>query len=439
MSNPAKRRLESVAKAISPPPGATNAKKKIKSTTTKSVVRNFFTATSKKPPEPIKPTTWRVVDESLLVGRYRKTDMEEENRGERTKIAGFDLDGTLITTQSGNKFAKTEADWKWWDECVPETLRQLYSEGYQVIIFTNQNGVKAPKKNHANLKTFKLKVASILDELDIPLTLYAATEKDKFRKPRVGMWEEMLDDYDLDVHGVNLKDSYLVGDAAGRKGDFSDSDRHWAMNVGIGFHTPEEFFLHQPAKEMSHRFNPSRYLDMDGVATKATDPLFKTSGVQEIVIFVGSPGAGKSTFYRRYLEPLGYERVNQDTLKTRDKCVRVARDFLSQAKSVAIDNTNPDVATRAIWTSLAKEQGVPIRCIYFTSPAELCQHNDAVRAFGGELVNPEKRTILPGIAFSSYASRFSKPNEDEGFEVMEVDFQWQGGDQERAVWSKYWV
>lgn len=36
----------------------------------------------------------------------------------------------------------------------------------------------------------------------------------------------------------------------------------------------------------------------------------------EIVIFCGSPGAGKSTFYWKYLKPLGYERVNQDILKT---------------------------------------------------------------------------------------------------------------------------
>jgi hypothetical protein len=43
------------------------------------------------------------------------------------------------------------------------------------------------------------------------------------------------------------------------------------MNVGIGFHTPEEFFLNQPAKEMSHRFDPSRYLNMDEVATKNSD------------------------------------------------------------------------------------------------------------------------------------------------------------------------
>ena len=37
---------------------------------------------------------------------------------------------------------------------------------------------------------------------------------------------------------------------------------------------------------------------------------------QEMVILCGSPGAGKSTFYRRNLAPLGYSRVNQDILKT---------------------------------------------------------------------------------------------------------------------------
>ena len=36
----------------------------------------------------------------------------------------------------------------------------------------------------------------------------------------------------------------------------------------------------------------------------------------DIVLFCGSPGAGKSTFYWKYLKHLGYERVNQDILKT---------------------------------------------------------------------------------------------------------------------------
>jgi len=36
----------------------------------------------------------------------------------------------------------------------------------------------------------------------------------------------------------------------------------------------------------------------------------------DVVIFCGSPGAGKSTFYWTFLRPLGYERVNQDILRT---------------------------------------------------------------------------------------------------------------------------
>lgn len=35
------------------------------------------------------------------------------------------------------------------------------------------------------------------------------------------------------------KDSYFVGDAAGRPDDFASTDRKFALNVGIQFHTPE--------------------------------------------------------------------------------------------------------------------------------------------------------------------------------------------------------
>lgn len=50
------------------------------------------------------------------------------------------------------------------------------------------------------------------------------------------------------------------------------------------------------------------------------------------------------------------------------------------------DNTNADPETRAAWTALAKELNVPIRCVHFLSPPELCRHNDAVRAANKELV-----------------------------------------------------
>ena len=89
-----------------------------------------------------------------------------------------------------------------------------------------------------------------------------------------------------------------------------------------------------------------------------------------------------------------------------------------------LDNTNADRQTRAVWVSLAHKMDVPIRCVYFTAPSSLCEHNDTVRALAGLGFNPEKRAILPHSAFSSYTSRFQKPKLMEGFhDIVNIDFQ----------------
>lgn len=41
---------------------------------------------------------------------------------------------------------------------------------------------------------------------------------------------------------ADLKESFFVGDAAGRPGDHSDSDKAFADAIGIPFMTPEEVF-----------------------------------------------------------------------------------------------------------------------------------------------------------------------------------------------------
>jgi len=93
----------------------------------------------------------------------------------------------------------------------------------------------------------------------------------------------------------------------------TDGERDLAANVGISFQTPEEFFLHAETEPYQHSFEPLEHL----ANTHATDTTpFSKKHPQELVIFCGSPGAGKSTFYWDVLQPLGYERVNQDILKT---------------------------------------------------------------------------------------------------------------------------
>jgi hypothetical protein len=54
----------------------------------------------------------------------------------------------------------------------------------------------------------------------------------------------------------------------------------------------------------------------NGLLMIATALTFTKPDAVDMVLFCGSPGAGKSSFYWRHFQPLGYERVNQDVLKT---------------------------------------------------------------------------------------------------------------------------
>ncbi|KAI1506693.1 polynucleotide kinase 3 phosphatase [Biscogniauxia marginata] len=451
-------------KPVSPPP----LKRKAQSAISKGAVANFFTPASQKPKD---RTVWSErapsndTPATLLVARYEPEKPEESDRSKRRKIAAFDLDSTLIVSASGKKFSNDPGDWKWWDPSVPTRLRQLYAEeDYRVIIVSNQAGLaplhpdpnaKGPKNaSKARVANFKQKCAAVLAQLDLPTSVYAATGKDNYRKPRTGMWEELCADYGIPTRDVDLEHSIFVGDAGGRTAqpksgekavaeakDFSCSDRNFAHNLGIAYQTPEEFFLGEPAREFTREFDLAAYpypsdADVGGDGDKV---LFEKTNDQEVVLFCGPPGAGKSTFYWKHLKPLGYERVNQDTLKTRAKCFKAAAELLDEGNSIAIDNTNPDPDGRKEWIELARKHKVPIRCVWFKMAKALCEHNDVVRALNKSM-NPEARTVLPGIAFNGFFSKLREPKAKEGFQdVLEIEFKFRGTREEYAIWGRYWT
>jgi len=81
------------------------------------------------------------------------------------------------------------------------------------------------------------------------------------------MWTELLEDYDIHLPGdLDLKNSIFVGDAGGRlaaggrRKDFSCSDRNFADNVGLTFHTPEEYFLKESPRAFTRSLEPSDYI-----------------------------------------------------------------------------------------------------------------------------------------------------------------------------------
>ncbi len=171
---------------------------------------------------------------TVLIGNFN--DQENKDLKNEQPIASFDLDGTIINCKGKNVFPKHEQDWKYTYLNVKTTL-QAVCKTHQIVIFTNQNwGSKIEK-----IQLFKRRFEHVAKDLNIPITLFAALDNNKFRKPQTGMFELFLQQMHIDK-----KHSFYVGDAAGRKNDYNDTDRTFAINLNLTFHTPEEYFLHKP-------------------------------------------------------------------------------------------------------------------------------------------------------------------------------------------------
>jgi bifunctional polynucleotide phosphatase/kinase len=198
-----------------------------------------------KPQKITEPTTlddgWTLHPPSLLY----KTNPKAQGG---TKIACFDFDGTLVGTKFGGEFPRSADDWRWFSRTVPNKLRELHQEGYQLLVISNQGGVKS-----ALAGAMSEKVRGRADQMvatlnregpEVPVQVLMATNKDEYRKPERGMWDFFVQHMNAGV-APDIGQSFFCGDMAGREGDKGDgqaSDREFANNVGLRFSTPEEHF-----------------------------------------------------------------------------------------------------------------------------------------------------------------------------------------------------
>ncbi len=74
--------------------------------------------------------------------------------------------------------------------------------------------------------------------------VFASLADDTYRKPMLGCGKSLFGKWNGGIE-VDSGESFFVGDAAGRKKyrDHQDTDLKWALNAGLGFYTPEEYFL----------------------------------------------------------------------------------------------------------------------------------------------------------------------------------------------------
>lgn len=352
--------------------------------------------------------------EDLLI--YNPLDLYHSS-----KIASFDMDGTLITTASGRTFALDHNDWKILYPEIPGKLKSLHKEKYKVVIITNQLGIG---KGKVSPKDFKVKIDNILKKFSIPIQVIAITKRGANRKPNTGTWTWMQKFGNGGIE-IDMTESFYIGDAAGRpkdwapkkKKDFSCTDRLFALNLGIPFKTPEEFFMsRKPANFVMPEFDPKSVVNI--ATLTENDNASIVSEKQEVVVMVGYPASGKSFFSREYLGAKGYTCVNRDTMKTWQKCVAACKQSLASGKSVVIDNTNPDKISRKRYIDCAKAQGCPCRCFVFQVSMEHARHNNRFRE-----LSASDHDKVPDMVFYQYRKAFEEPDLSEGFsKILKVNF-----------------
>ncbi|KAH9991967.1 polynucleotide kinase 3 phosphatase-domain-containing protein [Russula compacta] len=364
-----------------------------------------------------------------------------------SRVAAFDLDGTVIKSPfsqvgragpKGGKRVKKQAnglEWEWWRAVVPQKLKEVHDSGFSVVLISNQN------LNSSALLDWKKKIPLVAAAVpELPFRIFAATVKDGHRKPMPGMWSELERIFSQDGITIDKSGSYYVGDAAGRADDFASTDRKFALNVGVRFYTPEEYFLKiSPAPYTLPGFHVSSLKEYP--QSSPTTAVLPPDPQTEIVVFVGPPCLGKSTFYHTHFSPAGYVHVNQDTLGSRPKCVKAAEEALTTGKSCVIDNTNRDVQTRKYYLDLAKRLQVPARCFVFQGSVELAWHNNLYRAYArpaSVVAREPARALVPYTVLTGFANAYEAPSVKEGFdEVRDIAWMFEGNEEERRHWSMW--
>ena len=156
-----------------------------------------------------------------------------------------DLDGTLINTISGETFPKGIWDMKI-NFDVLDKIKEINPKC--LLIVTNQGGIE---KGFVNERNFQFKMAyicrSIKEYTGVEVEYSYCTSNDKddlYRKPNIGMIDPLalkMIKKGVIKNGIETDKILMIGDASGKEGQFSDSDKKCAENAGFDYLDVDDF------------------------------------------------------------------------------------------------------------------------------------------------------------------------------------------------------
>ncbi len=136
-----------------------------------------------------------------------------------------------------------------------------------------------------------------------------------------------------------------------------------------------------------------------------TLPFEKTA--KQAIIFIGLQASGKTTFFNRMLADGNYAHISLDILHTRNKENLMLTECLESGLSFVVDNTNPEIATRANYIRKAKQYGYRVIGFFFQSIVRDCMKR-----------NEERGGKVPPVAIASTSNKLQMPSRAEGFDEL---------------------
>ena len=117
----------------------------------------------------------------------------------------------------------------------------------------------------------------------------------------------------------------------------------------------------------------------------------------------------------------GYIRINQDTLKTRQKVIKCLEENLKNGKNVVIDSTNPEKGGRIEYIKICKKYNYFVRGFNFLISKELAMHLNNLRS-----INKYRKHLsgyVNAIPIHTFFKNYQEPLQKEGFDdIVKVNF-----------------
>tara|TARA_R110002074_G_scaffold204750_2_gene373096 strand:- start:5925 stop:6983 length:1059 start_codon:yes stop_codon:yes gene_type:complete len=315
------------------------------------------------------------------------------------EICSFDLDDTLVSFKSKDILPN-----------VKEILCKLY-ENYDIIIFSNQKGIKTNKITHDFIHKI---ITDIEEKFNINISIFYSISDDIYRKPMIGMYNLCKQIYDN--NNKPCKFIYYCGDACGRPKDFSISDLYFANNCEIPFKTPEDIFGGIMDKNISTKYNSfttlykndiykeGKLISNFKVDFEGLDEILNYNFLNSIIILIGPPGSGKSTISKLLKDKYNYPVINNDSLK--------AHINKEKYDGIIVDNTNYSLKNR----ELIKNKCNKLKVIYIHINIEknLSIHLSKYR----EMFTSKH---IPTVAIHTYYKRLEIPSDTEYDELITIN------------------